>query len=98
MASQKDDAHFFQSISAIDYQFVHEEVLGSDAQIHERQEMLHKAIVLGNSYNRKARLTCLTENGYEYLKGKIRAISNNRIILEGGYTIPIKAIESVEIF
>ena len=93
--SSKDK--FSASVTA-NYHFVEEEVLSSQEQIDERQETLYKAMVLGNSYNRKARIKCATDTGYEYITGKIRAISNNRITFEGGFSMPIKAIESVEIF
>ncbi len=97
MTDQSSKGKFPASATA-NYDFVEEEVLSSQDQIDERQETLYKAMVLGNSYNRKARLKCSTDTGSEYITGKIWAISSNRITFEGGFSMPIKAIESVEIF
>lgn len=97
MSNQSRQDNFSPSITT-NYQFVQEEVLVSQEHIDHRQETLYKAMVLGNSYNRKAQLKCSTHDGYEYINGKVWAISNNRITLEGGFSIPIKAIESVDIF
>ncbi len=97
MTDQAGKGKFSQPVTS-DHQFVDEEVLASQDQIDQRQETLYKAMVLGNSYNRQVHLKCLTNKGDEYLTGKVWAISNNRITFEGGLSIPIKAIKSIEIF
>ncbi|HYD91534.1 MAG TPA: hypothetical protein VEA37_08635, partial [Flavobacterium sp.] len=81
----------------LNFDFVKDEVLTTPEEISARRETLYMATVLGNSYNRKAKIECITSAGTELLEGRIWAITNFKIILKGGLNIPINSIAKVDI-
>ncbi len=77
-------------------QFLDTEVLPTQAERDARREALYYGMVLGNNYSRKVRISFLTNEGQVDIEGQIWAITESKINLKGGATIPIRCIKSVK--
>ena len=76
-------------------QFLDTEVLPTQAERDARREALYYGMVLGNNYKRKVRIAFLTYEGRVDIESQIWAITESKISLKGGATIPIGCIKSV---
>lgn len=78
-------------------QFTAAEVLANDALRTLRDAKLHKAMVLGNAFKNKVKITFETTSGVKQVHTTIWAATERSIMLKGGIFIPKHAILDVSI-
>lgn len=78
--------------------FSETEVILSDEFKTHRKERLYFAMIVGNSQLKPARLKVIDNSGEEaVVEVIVKAISNDKIIIDKGLSIPICAIKEVEV-
>jgi len=73
------------------------EVLQTESKRRERAEALHRATHLGNLEKQKVHIYFEDEGGIKKVHTTIWAITERKIILKAGLSIPIHRIHSVEL-
>lgn len=73
------------------------EVLDNPNLIRERMFALHRATSLGNIHQRKVNLVFEDKEGLKRVKTTIWAISDRKVILKEGRSIPVPRVHSVSI-
>lgn len=73
------------------------EVLNTKVETDERIAMLHKATSLGNLAKHKVLITFEDVEGLKRVHTTIWAITDRKILLKAGRTIPINRIHRVEL-
>lgn len=76
--------------------FTPSEVLLSPADKRARYRSLYLAMLLGNNYKNKVRITFLTEEGPREVETTVWMTTDENVMLKAGVTIPISAIMSVD--
>jgi len=79
-------------------EFVREEVLKNAEQVQRRKDNLYMALILGNNYNKVARITAHTRDGVKLLEGVLLALTDAYVILKSGVKVPTHSIEEVSIY
>ena len=72
-----------------------EEVLPDERLRQERNQLLHKAMVLGNNYKNKVKIVFQTLSGPRAVETTIWATTDKNVILKGGIFIPVCCILQV---
>lgn len=80
-----------------DLHFPPTEVLGSQHSIEERRNILHRATSLGNLDHHKVTIFFEDSEGLKKVRTTIWAITDRKILLKGGRSIPVERIHSVQI-
>lgn len=78
-------------------EFVNAEVLENEALRNLRESKLHKAMVLGNAFKNKVKITFQTKAGVKQVHTTIWATTDRSVMLKGGVFIPKHAIMDVSI-
>lgn len=73
------------------------EVLDDPNLIKDRMFALHRATSLGNIHQRKVTLVFEDDKGLKSVKTTIWAISDRKVILKEGRSIPVQRVHSVNI-
>lgn len=73
------------------------EVLENQNLIRERMFALHRATSLGNIHQRKVTLIFEDKDGLKSVRTTIWAISDRKVILKEGRSIPVPRVHSVTI-
>ncbi len=73
------------------------EVLENQNLIRERMFALHRATSLGNIHQRKVTLVFEDKEGLKSVRTTIWAISDRKVILKEGRSIPVPRVHSVTI-
>lgn len=81
-----------------EYHFNDQEVLPSEDDVKIRKMNLNRALILGNAYRRKIKLTFETTDGLKQVETTIWAVTEKNVVLKGGKFIPTKAITKVEVY
>lgn len=77
--------------------FYPSEVLSNENEIKERNALLEKALLLGNAYRGKVRITFKDKTGETFtVFTTVWAVSPNYVMVKANRTIPVKSIVSVE--
>lgn len=79
------------------FKFVSEDVLKTDNERHERFSKLEKAMVLGNGYKTKVKITFETIEGVRKVETTVWEASEDQLLIKGDTMIPIHAILDVEL-
>lgn len=77
--------------------FPSSEVLENRSLIKDRMFALHRATSLGNIHQRKVVLVFEDKDGLKSVKTTIWAISDRKVILKEGRSIPVQRVHSVKI-
>lgn len=80
-----------------EYKFVANEVLSTEEERKERFSKLQKAMLLGNGYKVKVKITFLTEEGAKKVDTTVWEASENQLLVKGDVLIPIHSILNVEL-
>lgn len=81
-----------------EYHYHDHEVLKSEDDIKIRKMQLNRALILGNAYRRKIKLTFETTDGLKQVETTIWAVTEQNVLLKGGKFIPIRAITKCEVY
>ncbi len=84
-------------LSISELRFPHTEVLLNKHSIEERIILLHRATSLGNLDKHKVVITFEDAEGLKKVHTTIWAITDRKILLKAGRTIPINRIHGVEL-
>lgn len=71
------------------------DVLYFPADKDRRQKDLAKAMILGNSYKKKVRITFETTEGQKLVETTVWATTEKNVLLKGGLFIPVSCIKEV---
>lgn len=77
--------------------FVKYEVLKDEFRKKERMNGLLKAMILGNAYHGKIKLTFETAEGIKHVETTVWATTDKEVTLKSGTVIPIHCIHDVGI-
>jgi len=77
------------------YKFVPHEVLTSQQEIARREQSLHVATMLGNTFHNKVKIEFETTDGARQVETTIWATTDKNIMLKGGVNIPISCIREI---
>ncbi|MCX8080395.1 MAG: hypothetical protein N3F09_04065 [Bacteroidia bacterium] len=77
--------------------FPPEEVLTHKDHIHERYELLKRALTLGNLEKSKVRIYFKDDTNSKYVETTVWGLTDKRVILKHGNVIPIHRIYKVSI-
>ena len=78
-----------------DLRFPTEEVLKSQDDIRKRRADLERAVMLGNVEKSKVRVFFEDEVGLRYVETTIWSITDDRVILKGDGSIPLRRVVQV---
>lgn len=78
-----------------DLRFPAEEVLKSKDDIRKRRADLERAVMLGNVEKSKVRVYFEDEVGLRYVETTIWSITDDRVILKGDGSIPLRRVVQV---
>lgn len=78
-----------------DLRFPAEEVLKSKDDIRKRRADLERAVMLGNVEKSKVRVFFEDEVGLRYVETTIWSITDDRVILKGDGSIPLRRVVQV---
>lgn len=79
------------------FKFVAEDVLKTDEERKERLGKLEKAMLLGNGYKTKVKITFETMEGARKVETTVWEASEDQLLIKGDTLIPIHAILEVEL-
>lgn len=79
-----------------EYAFTKTEVLNTDFDKDRRKEDLFRAMVLGNTYRKKVKITFETKSGTKVVETTVWAATEQNIILKGGIYVPICCISNID--
>lgn len=81
------------------YSFPTHDVLNDSEEKQKRNKQLQKALILGNRYKQKVRITFYIKHRAHavYVETTVWALDECFVFLKGNRVIPVKAIESVQI-
>lgn len=79
------------------YKFVHDDVLAMDDEKKIRRAQLEKAMLLGNGYKGKVKITFETVEGRKVVETTVWQTGNENVVLKGGVNIPIRCILDIQI-
>lgn len=79
------------------FKFVPHDVLTSDLERQERFHKLEKAMLLGNGYKAKVKITFETIEGVRKVETTVWEASEDQLLIKGDTMIPIHAILDVEL-
>lgn len=77
--------------------FETKDVLQTSIEQNLRNRMLYRAMLLGNNYKSKVKLTFVSKEGIRIVETTIWATTETNVILKGGIFIPICTITDVSI-
>ena len=78
--------------------FEKKECLPNEADRIDRKMNLEKAVILGNTYKKKVRITFETETGAKIVETTVWAVTERNILLKSGVYLPIGAIIDVDLY
>ena len=76
-------------------EFHHHEVLMHPDQISHKKELLHYAMILGNTYHTKVKLIFESMQGIFQVETTVWATTDDFVLLKGGVYLPIKCIHDI---
>ena len=79
------------------FKFVSDDVLKTEDERHERFKKLEKAMLLGNGYKTKVKITFETVEGIRKVETTVWDASEDQLLIKGDTMIPIHAILDVEL-
>lgn len=79
------------------YKFVPHDVLTTDEERKERFSKLQKAMLLGNGYKAKVKITFETNEGHRKIETTVWEASEDQVMIKSDMMIPIHAIVDVEL-
>lgn len=88
--------HFIQKELIPHFHFADHEVLIMEDEKKKRKELLYRAMILGNAYHAKVKITFETTDGVKQVETTVWATTEGNIILKGGIVVPIHAIWEVK--
>jgi hypothetical protein len=76
--------------------FGEQDVLRTEEERSDRRWQLNRAVILGNLYRNKVKLTFKNSAGYtQEVETTLWSVTEEYVVLKGGRYIPIKAIEAI---
>lgn len=78
------------------FQFDYQEVLSSDEARHQREAQVTRAMILGNTYRQKVKITFATVNGLKTVETTVWASTRTHLILKDGIHIPICVVKHID--
>lgn len=78
-------------------QFDKQEKLSSPLEQKDREDKIFRAMVMGNTYKKKALITFEAQDGVKQVKTTVWAMTNENVILKNGITIPQCNILNIEV-
>lgn len=79
------------------FKFVSDDVLPTEGEREERFKKLEKAMLLGNGYKTKVKITFETIEGIRKVETTVWEASEDQLLIKGDTMIPIHAILDVEL-
>ncbi len=72
------------------------DVLATEQEKKHRNRVLYLAMILGNGYKSKVKITFESIDGPRLVETTVWATTERNVMLKGGVTIPVQSIYSVE--
>lgn len=77
------------------YHFVSYDVLDDDEARQQRSDALDKAMRLGNTDHVKIKIFFMTLEGMKEVETTVWAVTDSSVVLKGGVSVPIHAINHI---
>lgn len=78
------------------FQFDYQEVLDSEKARHHREAQVTRAMILGNTYRKKVKITFATLSGLKTVVTTVWATTQTHLILKDGIHIPICVVRRID--
>lgn len=88
--------HIIEKELISQFHFANNDVLLTEDERKQRKENLYRAMILGNAYHAKVKITFETTDGTKQVETTVWATTEGNIVLKGGIVIPINCIWEVK--